>query len=347
VGVSSSPAAYFNQLFMVRPRWGQGDLPLTLTQAGLLDGLVVSDQSGFFSVEVPDVGLVTCRLRGHLMEEAQSSDIAAIGDRVKIQLLSDGTGSIEEVLERTTTLSRAMRTEGKRGAGEAVREQVIIANADQALFVFAAAQPSPNLKMLDRFLAAGEKSEIDRVFVIVNKIDLEDNSAIQAMFAPYEKMEYRILYTSARDGLGIEELKAILKDHISVFTGPSGVGKTSLLNSVQPGLGRKVKAVSQRRSEGMHTTRDSILVKLEHGGYVADTPGMRSLTLWDIEPEELDGYYRDIAPYVAQCKFNNCGHRNELGCAVRAAVSRGDIAKSRYNSFVQLREELEEVYAVY
>jgi ribosome biogenesis GTPase / thiamine phosphate phosphatase len=320
---------------------------LSQTDAGFLDGLVVSDQSGFFSVEVPDIGLVTCRLRGHLMEEAQSSDIAAIGDRVKIELLPDGTGSIEEVLPRISTLSRAMRTEGKRGAGEAVREQVIIANADQALFVFAATQPSPNLKMLDRFLAAGEKSDIERVFIIVNKIDLEDNSAVQALFAPYERMDYRILYTSARDGLGIDELKAILKDHISVFTGPSGVGKTSLLNSVQTGLGRKVKAVSERRGEGMHTTRDSVLVKLDEGGYVADTPGMRSLTLWDIEPEELDGYYRDIAPYVSRCKFNNCNHRNEIGCAVRGAVERGEIAKTRYHSFLQLREELEEAYAVY
>jgi ribosome biogenesis GTPase len=317
------------------------------TEMGLYEGLVVSDQSGFFSVEVPEKGIVTCRLRGRLMEEAQSSDIAAIGDRVKIQLMPDGTGTIEEVLERTSALSRALRTEGKRGAGDSEREQVIIANADQALFVFAARNPNPNLRMLDRFIVAGEKSDIDELMIVVNKIDLEDNSAIKALFAPYEKMNYRILYTSARDGLGIDELKDVLKDHLSVFTGPSGVGKTSLLNAVQPGLGRKVKAVSQRRAEGMHTTRDSVLIKLDMGGYLADTPGMRSLTLWDVEPEELDGYYRDIAPFVHQCKFNDCGHHNELGCAVRAAVERGEIAQSRYQSYLQLREELEAAYAVY
>ncbi len=315
--------------------------------AGLVEGLVVSDQSGFFSVEMADHSTVTCRLRGRLMEEAQSTDIAAIGDRVKVQLLPDGTGSIEEVLPRTSVLSRALRTEGKRGAGEAEREQVIVANADQALFVFAARQPNPNLKMLDRFLVAGEKSDIGRLFIVVNKIDLEDNSTVEALFAPYKKMDYQVLYTSARDGLGIDELKAILKDHTSVFTGPSGVGKTSLLNKVQPGLGRKVKEVSGRREEGMHTTRDSVLIKLDEGGYLADTPGMRSLTLWDIEPEELDGYYRDIAPYVSQCKFNDCGHRSELGCAVRAAAERGDIASSRYQSFLGLREELEAAYALY
>ncbi|MEZ4671063.1 MAG: ribosome small subunit-dependent GTPase A [Anaerolineae bacterium] len=315
--------------------------------AQFMNGLVISDQSGFFNVEISENQVITCRLRGRLLEEAQSSDIAAIGDHVKIQILEDNTGTIEEVLPRSSALSRALRTEGKRGAGEAEREQVIIANADQALFVFAAAQPTPNLKMLDRFLVAGEKSDIHELMIVVNKMDLEDNSVTKARFTPYEKMGYRVFYTSAQDGLGVDELKAILKDHLSVFTGPSGVGKTSLLNRVQPGLGRTVKAVSQRRAEGMHTTRDSVLIRLEMGGHLADTPGMRSLTLWDIEPEELDGYYRDIRPLVSQCKFNDCGHHNELGCAVREAAEQGTIAHSRYQSYLQLRDELEAAYAVY
>ncbi len=314
---------------------------------GTSEGLVVSDQSGFFGVELADGKIITCRLRGRLLEEAQASDIAAIGDRVQIQLLEDGSGSIEAVSPRISALSRAMRTEGKRGAGDSEREQVIIANADQALFVFAAAQPSPNLKMLDRFLVTGEKSAIQKLVIVVNKMDLEDNSVTHARFAPYEKIGYRVLYTSARDNLGVDEVQTLLKDHLSVFTGPSGVGKTSLLNVMQPGLGRTVKEVSQRRSEGMHTTRDSVLIKLEMGGYLADTPGIRSLTLWDIEPEELDGYYPDIAPYVGKCKFNDCSHVNELGCAVREAVEKGDIAASRYQSYLQLREELEDAYAIY
>lgn len=315
--------------------------------ARLIEGLVISDQSGFFNVEIAEKEIITCRLRGRLMEEAQSSDIAAIGDRVHILRLPDGTGSIEEVLPRSSVLSRAVRTEGKRGAGEAEREQVIIANADQALFIFAAAQPSPNLRMLDRFLVAGEKSDIDRLMIVVNKMDLEDNSVTKARFAPYEKMGYSVLYTSALDNLGVDKLRTALTEHLSVFTGPSGVGKTSLLNRVQPGLGRTVKAVSQRRAEGMHTTRDSVLVRLDMGGYLADTPGMRSLTLWDIEPEELDGYFRDIAPFVERCKFNDCSHHNELGCAVRAAVEAKEISNSRYQSYLVLREELEKAYALY
>jgi ribosome biogenesis GTPase len=323
-------------------------MPLSEASEQLMEGLVVTDQSGFFGVEVQtNQQVITCRLRGRLLEEAQSSDIAAVGDRVQISLLPDGSGSIETVHPRTSVLSRAMRTEGKRGAGEALREQVIVANAEQALFVFAAAQPAPNLKMLDRFLVTGEKSDIERLFIVVNKLDLEDNSAVRARFGVYEKVGYTVMYTSARDNLGVDELKALLAGRISVFTGPSGVGKTSLLNAVQPGLGRKVKAVSQRRSEGLHTTRDSALIRLDFGGYLADTPGIRSLTLWDIEPEELDGYYPEIAPLVEKCKFNDCSHHNELGCAVRAAVDSGEVARSRYDSYLQLRAELEEAYALY
>jgi ribosome biogenesis GTPase / thiamine phosphate phosphatase len=312
-----------------------------------IEGLVVSDQSGFFSVETAEHGTIRCRLRGRLLEEASSSDIAAIGDRVQIQLLPDGSGSIEQVHERTSALSRALRTEGKRGQGEPEREQVIIANADQACFVFAARNPSPNIRMLDRFLVAGEKSGIAKLQIVINKIDLEDNSAIEAQFSVYKKIGYPVLYTSARDGLGVEALQALLKDHITVFTGPSGVGKTSLLNRVQSGLGRVVKDVSDRRKEGQHTTRDSVLIKLDMGGHLADTPGMRSLVLWDIEPEELDGYFREIAPLVPQCKFNDCAHVDELGCAVRAALQRGEIAQSRYSSYQALRAELEKAYAVY
>jgi len=310
------------------------------------EGLVVSDQSGFFQVELEGGQVVLCRLRGRLMEEARPSDIAAIGDRVRVRLLDDGTGSIEEVLPRRSVLSRAVRTEGIRGAGQPDREQVIIANADQALFVFAAAQPAPNFKMLDRFLVAGEKSAIPRLFIVVNKMDLADAPATQAQFEPYSRLGYTVLYTSARDGRGIDDLKAALRGHISVFTGPSGVGKTSLLNCVQPGLGRMVKAVSRRRAEGLHTTRDSALVRLEMGGYVADTPGLRTLTLWDIEPEELDGYFVEIAARVGDCQFNDCRHTHEPGCAVRIAVENGHILASRYQHYLQLRDELEAAYAL-
>ncbi len=310
----------------------------------LLEGLVIKDQSGFFWVEVENGQTYVCRLRGKLMEEAQSSDIATIGDRVKFQIVDEETGIIEEVEERTSALSRAVRTEGNRGAGQSEREQVIIANADQALFVFAAASPAPNFKTLDRFLVAGEKSEIEKLVLVVNKIDLEDPTDIRASFAIYEQMGYRVLYTCALEGIGVDALRDTLAGNISVFTGPSGVGKTSLLNAIQPGLGRAVKTVGSR-DEGIHTTRDSALIKLDTGGYIADTPGIRTLSLWDVEPEELDAYFIDIAPYVEQCRFGDCTHANEPGCAVRQAVEAGQISRSRYKSYLHLREELEAAYA--
>jgi ribosome biogenesis GTPase len=323
-----------------------GEVPLTQ----LLDGLVVKEQSGFFWVEVTDGTVYTCRLRGKLMEEAQSTDIAAIGDRVKITIVLDETdekeGTIEEVAERVSVLSRAVRTVGSRGAGQSEREQVIIANADQAFFVFAAAQPSPSLRMLDRFLVVGEKSEIEHLYIVINKIDLEDPSRIESIFAPYRKMDYSILHTSALYGDGVDELSALLQNRISVFTGPSGVGKTSLLNRIQPGLGRAVKEVSKARAEGIHTTRDSALIKLENGGYLADTPGLRTLNVWDVEPEEVDAYFIDIAPYVESCRFGDCAHVNEPGCAVRDAVKKNEISKSRYQSYLKLRQELEAAYAL-
>ncbi len=317
-----------------------------------LAGLIVKEQSGFYWVEAEDKNIYMCQLRGRLKEAAKSSDIAAIGDRVTISLRrEEGTGAlvgaIEKLTPRKSALSRAARTSGKRGAGQAEREQVIIANADRALFVFAAAQPTPNMKMLDRLLVTGEKSKIAELVIVVNKIDLQAAADIAAVFSPYERMGYRVLKTSALLGEGIDELQAALRQGISVFTGPSGVGKTSLLNRMQPGLARSVKSVGRVSETGVHTTRDSALVRLDSGGYLADTPGIRSIAVWDIEPDELDAYYIDIEPYVLDCKFSNCTHTTEPDCAVRQAVKAGQIAQRRYQNYLDLREELRETYIVY
>ena len=313
-----------------------------------LSGLIVKEQSGFYWVEAEDGKVYMCQLRGRLKEAAKSSDIAAIGDRVTISLRKEeGTGAlvgaIEKLAPRKSVLSRSLRTTGKRGLGQAERQQVIVANADRALFVFAAAQPAPNLKMLDRLLVTGEKSKIAELMIVVNKMDLQAAAA----FAPYERMGYRVLKTSALRGDGIDELRAWLRQGISVFTGPSGVGKTSLLNRMQPGLARSVKSVGRVSEAGVHTTRDSALVRLDSGGWLADTPGLRAIALWDIEPDELDAYYVDIAPYVLDCKFGNCAHTSEPDCAVRKAVQAGRIARRRYRSYLDLREELRQTYIVY
>ena len=317
-----------------------------------LTGLIVKEQSGFYWVETEDRATYMCELRGRLKEEAKSSDIAAIGDRAIISLRrEEGTdvlmGLIEELAPRKSVLSRAVRTTGKRGAGQAEREQVVIANADRALFVFSAAQPPPNLKMLDRLLVAGEKSQIPDLLILLNKIDLAYPADIDEIFSAYELIGYPVIRTSALRGDGIDVLRSVLRDGISVFTGPSGVGKTSLLNRIQPGLGRQVKSVGQHSAEGVHTTRDSALVRLDSGGYLADTPGIRTLTVWDIEPDELDAYYVDIEPYVLDCKFSNCTHTDEPDCAVRRAAEQGEIIQRRYQNYLDLREELRDTYIIY
>ena len=317
-----------------------------------LKGLIVKEQSGFFWVEADDENTYMCELRGRLKEEAKTSDIAAIGDRATISTRrEEGTdalmGVIETLAPRQSVLSRAQRTTGNRGLGQAEREQVLIANADRALFVFAAAQPGPDLDILDRLLVAGENSGIGELLIVLNKIDLDYPADVDRVFEIYEKIGYRVLRASALTGLGLPELKSALAGGISVFTGPSGVGKTSLLNHIQPGLGRQVKAVGRHSEEGVHTTRDSALVRLDSGGYIADTPGIRSISVWDIEPDELDAYYLDIAPHVLDCKFSNCTHTNEPDCAVRDAVKGGSIAELRYRSYLDLREELRDTYIIY
>ena len=317
-----------------------------------LKGLIVKEQSGFYWVEAEDGETYMCELRGRLKEEAKTSDIAAIGDRAAISTRrEEGTdvlmGVIESLAPRQSVLSRAQRTTGKRGVGQAEREQVVIANADRALFVFAAAQPGPDLDILDRLLVAGEKSGIGELLIVLNKIDLDFALDVEDSIAVYERIGYQVIRTSALAGDGVELLKAALKGGISVFTGPSGVGKTSLLNRIQPGLGRQVKAVGRNSEEGVHTTRDSALVRLDGGGYIADTPGIRSIAVWDIEPDELDAYYVDIARHVLDCKFSNCTHTDEPNCAVQAAVKRGSIAVRRYRSYLELREELRDTYIIY
>jgi ribosome biogenesis GTPase len=311
-----------------------------------LTGLVIRTQSGFFTVDTPQ-GPIICQLRGRLKEEYQETDLVAIGDRVTIERLESEAdtvgGVIVAVAERQRALSRVAPSSAVGTSKE--REQVIIANPDQAIFVFAAAQPSPHLRMLDRFLVAAEKAAIPAIRVCVNKMDLVPDPAVtRALFAEYERIGYPVLYVSAETGVGIAALHDALVGQVSVFTGPSGVGKTSLLNAIEPDLGRRVSTISAATTKGRHTTRYSEMVPLAAGGYVADTPGIRAISPWDVEPDELDGYFIEIAPLVAHCKFQDCTHTHEPGCAVRAAVERGAVSAERYDSYLRLREVLEEEY---
>ena len=292
-----------------------------------LPGLIIKAQSGFFTVKTSQ-GFVVSQLRGKLKQGRASGDLATIGDHVLVMVLADGSGAIEEVEERARAIVRLdPRPQGNY-------QQVLLANPDQAVFVFACAHPSPRLKMLDRFLVIAEKQNIPAV-IIANKIDLVDDA--KKIFGLYETIGYRVLYTSTKTGAGIEELKLILAGKISAFAGPSGAGKSSLLNAMQPGLGLAVNEISKAMDKGKHTTVTRELFPLEGGGYVADTPGWKSLALWDTEPEEIDGYFPELRELVQHCQFNDCTHTHEPGCAVRRALDEGKIHRERYESYLRLR----------
>ena len=294
-----------------------------------IPGLIVRSQSGFFTVQT-ESGMLTCHLRGRLKQGKHVGDIAAVGDRVQVSCQPDGTGSIESIDARRSSLVRLdPRPQG-------VYQQVILANPDQAVFVFACADPRPHLRMLDRFLVIAEKQELPAL-IIANKTDLVGQEQAEALFGLYPPIGYPVLYTCARTGQGVDELRERLTGRVSALAGPSGVGKSSLLNAVQPGLGLAVREVSAAVGKGRHTTTVRELFALEGGGYVADMPGMRSLALWDTEPEELDGYFPELAPLVSQCQFNDCHHKSEPGCAVRAAVEAGRVHPQRYDSYLRLR----------
>jgi ribosome biogenesis GTPase len=301
-----------------------------------IPGLVVRAESGFFTIRT-DAADTVCQLRGRLKKERRDTDLIAVGDRVTISLLPDGSGVVEEILPRARALSRRMASSTNRGRfGGRVREQVIVANPDQAVFVFACAEPTPHLRMLDRFLVAAERDHIPSV-VCANKADLLDPAQAEKLFGPYRSVGYPVLFTSARTGLGVEELRTRLAGKLSVLSGPSGVGKSSLLNVVQPGLGLRVRTVSETHSKGRHTTVTPELVALPDGGFVADTPGLRAIAFWDIAPEELDAYFPEIRPLVEHCTYNDCTHEHTPGCAVERAVAEGLVSPERYDSYLRLR----------
>jgi ribosome biogenesis GTPase len=278
-----------------------------------------------------------------MKKERLDTDIATVGDWVTISLNPDGTGNIEAVAERHSVLSRSRPSAYNVRRLAVDREQVLVANPDQIVMVFSIKKPRPSLRKLDRFLVVAELNELPAI-ICVNKIDLLPNSEqARKTFHVYEDIGYQLLYTSVKSGAGIDQLAAILRQKISVMTGSSGVGKSSLLNAIQPGLGLSVSEVSQATEKGLHTTRHAEMFPLDDGGYVVDTPGIRGLALFDVEPGELDAYFREIAPLVPLCQFSDCTHRHEPGCAVRAALEDGRVSPARYDSYLRLRDEHEQL----
>jgi ribosome biogenesis GTPase len=270
-------------------------------------------------------------IRPHVVEvkEIKMVDPVAIGDEVVYENSGDSTGMITEVLPRRNKLSR-------RAAGTQPLEQVIVANLDLMISVVAAAQPPPSWRLLDRYLADAEFLEIPAL-IAFTKMDLVNEAEFVGDLKAYQELGYPTVLTSAITGSGLDELKVRLKDKVSVFVGKSGVGKTTLLNAIQPELGLAVREISSKTGKGKHTTSHREMFELDFGGFIVDTPGMREFGLWQPDNVNVAWLFREMRPFIGQCKFGmDCTHSHEPGCAIKAAVSSGDISERRHSSYLRI-----------
>jgi len=267
-----------------------------------------------------------CATRGLLKTlETDLRHVVAVGDHVLIRPLDGEEGVIERVEPRRGVISRTFRN----------RQHVLVSNVDQLLIVVSAAQPALKPNLIDRMLVAAETSRI-RPIICVNKIDLIDPADLQPLLGVYGQMGYATLLTSATTGFGLKRLRQQVIGKESVFAGQSGVGKSSLLNAIEEGLDLRVKSVSGENEKGRHTTTAAQLIPLTEGGFIVDTPGIRQFQLWDVIPQEVEGYYRDLRPYINRCRFPDCTHTHEDDCAVKDAVADGRLDTRRYESYCYL-----------
>lgn len=276
--------------------------------------------------------MLRCTARGRLKLDRRQTAGVIVGDRVAVEPTGPGEGVIAALRPRERALVR-------RGILRGQPDQVLLANPDQLVAVFAVANPEPRLHMLDRFLVLAEAHDLEAV-VCVNKCDLDPTGELREPFRLYETVGYPVIYSSTRTGQGVDSLAERLDARVTVLTGPSGVGKTSLVNRIG-GTSLATSEVSEATGKGRHTTRGATLIPVA-GGFLADTAGIRALALAGVEPEELDLYFREFDPFLGRCRFPNCAHVGEVGCAVEAAVERGEIDERRLSSYRQLRERFDE-----
>src|SRR6266702_712207 len=277
-----------------------------------------------------DAGEVTAVLRGKLRR--RDDDRIVAGDVVELALQPDGPATISRVRPRRSVLAR-------RAAGErSPRVQPLAANVDQVVVVAAVRDPEPNLRLLDRFLVIAEANRIPPV-IVLNKIELE-RGAEQALRRRFTPAGYQVLPTSVRAAEGLAALRDLLRGRESVLAGQSGVGKSSLLNALHPGLNLRIGEISAKWDTGKHTTRAALVVPVATGGYVVDTPGLREVGTWGIDPERLGAYFVEFRPFLDQCRFDNCRHLAEPGCGVREAAARGAFDPDRLVSYQRIYEEV-------
>lgn len=288
-----------------------------------MQGKIVKGIAGFYYVHVPDKGIYECKAKGIFRKENQKP---LVGDDVEIQILDEeeAKGNIEKLLPRKSELIRPA-----------------VANIDQALVIFAIVKPQPNFNLLDRFLIMMEQQGIPCI-ICFNKADIDEKQEGDSYEEIYRSCGYETLQVSAKDGQGLELLKEMLVGKTTTVAGPSGVGKSSIINELQSSIKMETGAISTKIERGKHTTRHSELIAMEENTYILDTPGFSSLGLFDMEKEDLTKYYREFVSHEKYCKFAGCAHMNEPVCGVKEAVEDGEISGLRYENYKLLYQELKD-----
>jgi ribosome biogenesis GTPase len=297
-----------------------------------IDAVVLSGAGGVWTVRAESGERHEAALRGRLKQDGNTK--LAVGDHVRVERDTRGEAwAIMAINPRRSQLAR-------RAPGGARGERIVAANVDQVVVVFAVAKPEPHVRMLDRFLVIAEGNAL-AAHVVLNKVELAEAAQVDTLATPYERAGYAVHRTSVKKQIGLRDLHDTLAGRTSAFTGPSGVGKSSLLNAMYPGLQLRTGEISESVNTGRHTTVGATLVPLDdpRGGFVIDTPGLREVGLWGLPPDHLDQCFPEFRPFLGNCKFQDCVHETEPNCAVRAAVESGTIAAARFESYRKLRVE--------
>ncbi len=301
-------------------------------------GLVIKNTGSWYTVLTDGGSIVDCKIKGNFrLKGIRSTNPVAVGDRVDIIRNPEGTAFIKNICDRRNYIIRKSSNLSKQS-------HIIAANVDQAFLIVTVDFPQTSTTFIDRFLASAEAYNVP-VVIIFNKVDLFQGDSVRyldMMINLYETVGYKCMKVSAETGEGVEELKPLLRDKITLFSGNSGVGKSSLLNLIVPDAKLRTAEISDAHNTGMHTTTFSEMLKLNYGGWVIDTPGIKGFGTFNMEPEEICGYFKEIFKFSKDCRFNNCTHTHEPGCAVRQAVENHYIAESRYASYLSMLEDKEE-----
>lgn len=303
-----------------------------------MHGLVVKNTGSWYTVKTDSGQLIDCKLKGNFrLKGIRSTSPVAVGDFVQIVTNAEGTAMITAIDDRKNYIIRKSPNLSKQS-------QIIAANLDQAFLLVTIKYPETSTIFIDRFLAGAEAYRIP-VVLVFNKTDLlneEEHHYQQMMMNLYETIGYHCVEISAETGQGMEVIDALLAQKVTLLSGNSGVGKSTVINVLIPHAEQRTAEISDAHGTGIHTTTFSEMIALPHGGYVIDTPGIKGFGTFDIEPEELTSYFKEIFAFSKDCKFNNCTHTHEPGCAVRTAVENHYISESRYQSYLSMLDDKEE-----